>query len=83
MKERGGKPPCPRCHSDRSKVIDSDLEYVAALDDVYLRKRECKACGRRWVTAEHYYETTTIYGIDTQPVAVYPVKVAPPVRSTR
>lgn len=74
MKERGGKPPCPRCHSDRSRVIDSDVEYVTAPDDVYLRQRACLACGRRWITAEQYYSTTTIYGSDTLSVAVYPVK---------
>lgn len=58
---RGGKPPCPKCQSDRSKVIDSGVEYLEVPEDAYPRQRQCLACAHRWFTFEQN-STTSISG---------------------
>lgn len=59
--ERTPKPPCPRCNSDQSKVIDSDVPYVIAPPGIFTRQREClnEACRHRFYTYE-----STICGSD-------------------
>lgn len=49
---RGGKPPCPKCGHDESRVIDSGPDYVEVPEDVYARQRRCKLCDHRWFTYE-------------------------------
>ena len=40
---------CPFCHTDRDKVVDS---RPAAGGEAIRRRRECRACGRRFTTYE-------------------------------
>lgn len=48
--ERGGKPPCPHCGSDLSKVIDSGMPSTDTTS--YQRRRQCLDCHKRWTTYE-------------------------------
>jgi len=59
--ERSGKPPCPRCGSDASKVIDTGMPTSNALE--YRRRRLCERCDYRWTTLE--------INIDTQHMAYH------------
>jgi transcriptional regulator NrdR family protein len=55
LRETGGKPPCPRCGSDHSKVIDSGMGKTPA----YARIREClnQSCLHRWITLEQNFRS--------------------------
>lgn len=51
-KDRSGKPPCPRCQSDQSDIVDSDSSTQGIPDGAYARRRKCAHCGHRWTTVE-------------------------------
>lgn len=38
---------CPKCHCDKSLVIDSRKK-----DGIQIRRRECYCCGYKWFTKE-------------------------------
>jgi hypothetical protein len=69
--DRGGKPPCPDCGSDDSRVIDSGMPTMQP--DVYLRRRACVGCGHRWTTYEHNSRAHTTSGVHRPPPTRYAV----------
>lgn len=50
-----GKPPCPKCANDTSRVINCGILRVPQPEghpDSFPRQRKCKSCGYVWVTFE-------------------------------
>jgi transcriptional regulator NrdR family protein len=63
---RTPKPPCPKCFSRDSNVVDSDVEYIDCPEDVYPRQRQCKDCCHKWFTFERNANLTTTSGSATR-----------------
>jgi transcriptional regulator NrdR family protein len=49
-RRKHGRPPCPHCSSDWSKVIDSGLNTGPV--ESFARLRQCLECDHRWKTLE-------------------------------
>lgn len=58
---RTPKPPCPKCGSEDSAVIDCDCEGIPpeylVPPDSFTRRRRCP-CGHRWYTVEQNLKRT-------------------------
>lgn len=67
--DRTPKPPCPKCGSDDSNVVDSDVENLPVPPGTFSRQRECKGagCKHRWYTLEQNLSDSTIYGFTALP----------------
>lgn len=51
-RDTSGKPPCPTCGYDHSKVTESGR--TSTREGAYERRRVCLNCGTRWFTAEEF-----------------------------
>lgn len=43
---------CPKCGSEKSRVVNSRHNYGSFIDGSIFRRRECRNCGTRYSTYE-------------------------------
>ena len=54
LRQGGGRVKCPKCGSEKSKVVDvrRNQDYLTSKEDAICRRRECRDCGARFTTYE-------------------------------
>lgn len=52
-RDAGGKPPCPKCGSDKSTIPNCGKELFRHVPQgTYPRQRRCRSCRFLWMTME-------------------------------